>query len=436
MPLMLRKGCAWVVRHSFWPLTAASAVAFLLPFWQMQALTLMTILLLCALLAYGRVLLPLPLALAWGMLMLSGWVSLWTTPDPEVTRWHVGFVWAGLGLVYGLVAWTVTTRHLQKLLLASTLVTVLLVMAGAVLVQWPRGKLPFIPQSLYGALPISAQGLINANMLGGALVVLWPLSLAAALWACGRWRWLERLSYGAVTLLALVALLLTQSRGAIAAALVVSGVLVVARWSWMLWLTWPLLVAGGWYVANVGLEIFLQTPVVDNAISGFAARVDLWRRALLMLRDFPLTGVGAGLYERLMWTFYPPTKVTPLAFQVGLHAHNVWLQAAVDLGLPGGVAFVVLVIGSGFWALKRLRKAPPGPERAALWGGVGALLALALHGLVDAPWLVGRSAFAFWWALAILLSAARLETGGPEESRLNISCQADRVERVINTSTI
>ncbi len=408
-----RDVCAWLIRHSFWPLGGAAAIALLLPPWQMPALALVAALVLASLVAYGRVLFPLPLAAAWVGLALAGLVSLQITSDPGVTCWHVGLVWAGLGLSYGLVAWTTSSQHLRKLLLASAFVTLALVGAGVLLVQWPRGKLPFIPPNLYAALPVSAQGLVNANMLGGALAVLLPFPLAAALWASGPWRWLERLSYGAVALFALAVLLLTQSRGAIAAALLVIGGLLVARWHRLLWFVWPAMVAGGWYLSTVGLDSFLQVPVAESVVSGFVSRADLWQRALLMARDFPVTGVGAGLYERFMWTLYPPTQVPPVTFQVGLHAHNVWLQAVVDYGLPGGLAFAFLVWGSIAWALKHLGKAPWGPERAALWGGVGALLALAWHGLVDAPWLVGRSAFALWWALGVLLSAVRLASASP-----------------------
>lgn len=399
----LRKVCMGITRHALWPLLGAALVAFLFPEWQFYALGVLIGLDLCAWIVGGRDALPIPVCVVLGVLALMGWVSLKVTLDPVTTRWHVGHWWAGILLIYGTAAWSKGQPHLGRLEALSALLGLGLVVAGALLVQWPRGKLPFIPKTLYAALPVTAQGLINANMLAGALVVLMAFPLASALWATGRWRWVKRLVYGAVAALVLIELLLTQSRGAVAAAGLTIGMLLVARWPCLVFLVWPLMLTAGWQLAHGGLDTLLRSPVTEDAVSGFPARVDLWQRALLMLRDFPLTGVGAGLFERTMWVLYPPTQIRP-GLQVGLHAHNIWLQVGVDLGVPGLVAFVVLIVSSvcqAVWALGRSEATRP-----ILWGSLGALLALSLHGLVDAPWIVGRSTFALWWALAVLLSVS------------------------------
>lgn len=403
MLVRLHKACVGITRHALWPLLGASLVALLLPSGQLYALSVLGALAFCAWMAGGRHMLSFPVLVAMGTLALMGWISLRITLDPVTTRWHVGRWWAGLLLVYGLAAWSRGQIRLDRLEMVSVLLSLGLVIAGAVWVQWPRGKLPFISQTLYAALLMDAQGLLNANMVAGALVMMLPFSLASALWATGRWRWVKRLVYGVVALLVLVELLLTQSRGAIAAAGLTLGVLFVARWPRLVFLVWPMVLIGSWSLAHTGFEAFLYSPVMEGAVSGFASRMDLWQRALQMLRDFPLTGVGAGLFERIMWALYPPTQIRP-GWQAGLHAHNIWLQVGVDLGLPGLVAFVVLIVSSGQYAVRTLRRSNSVPP--LLWGGLGALLAMVLHGLVDAPWLVGRAAFALWWTLAVVLSVS------------------------------
>ncbi len=337
----LREACAWVIQRSLWLWLGAALLAFLLPEAFASALSILALCVLLAWVAGKGYRLPALFLFALLVLFVAGLVSLAITPDPEVTRWPVARLWAGLALSYGLVAWSVLRARPGTLEVTSAAMGVGLALLGALIVRWPGGsKLPFIPKTLYAILPIPAQGIINANMLGGALVALLPLVWASVLWAEGSWRWLKRMLFGVSALVILAVLVLTQTRGALLAALVTLGVLTVARWPRLVFLLWPVALVAGWGIANTGLDAFLSASGADSAISGLSDRVDLWQRALLMLRDFPLTGPGAGLYERLMWALYPPTQLRP-GLSSGLHAHNIWLQVGVDFGLPGLFAFVV-----------------------------------------------------------------------------------------------
>ena len=72
------------------------------------------------------------------------------------------------------------------------------------------------------------------------------------------------------------------------------------------------------------------------------------------------------------------------------HAHNFYLQAAIDFGVPGLVVFVALLLGGGAGIVAATRRWPTiaaaDPPQAALASGVfGSLLVFAIHGLVDAP---------------------------------------------------
>ncbi len=400
----LRVLSAWGVRHVLAPLLLGAGVALLLPPWQEYDLALIAGLWLVYGVAEGRLWPATPFNLVTGWLMLMSLVAWHFTPDPLAARLVVGRLWAGLGLAYGVMIWAKTPRHLAQLEALSALGGLALVAAGMVGIHWSLGKLPWIPRTVYAALPVQAQGFFNANMLAGALVVLLPLPLASALWAHGPWRWLTRVGYVLVILVMLGMLLLTQSRGAWLAALAALALVLIARWPRLIWVLWPVAIGVAWYVAHIGLESVLQAPVTDTMISGWRSRVELWQRALAMLRDFPLTGVGPGLFERWLWVLYPPLTIAPTA-SPGLHAHNIFLQMVVDFGVPGMLAFVAFLLGSVVWSIPAARYTE---LRAAVWGGWGALVALFVHGLVDAPWLVGRSAFALWWALGILLGAANL----------------------------
>ena len=87
------------------------------------------------------------------------------------------------------------------------------------------------------------------------------------------------------------------------------------------------------FPASVGDEVSVNT---------LPGRLELWTRAITLLRDFGLTGGGAGNFEQVVLTLYPPffTGITG-GFS---HAHNMYLQMAVDFGLPGLIVFLALLV--------------------------------------------------------------------------------------------
>ena len=84
-----------------------------------------------------------------------------------------------------------------------------------------------------------------------------------------------------------------------------------------------------------------------------------------------------------------------------VHAHNNYLQAAVDYGLPGFAAYVALLVSvfGSLWALMRhSREHATRYLAAALAAG---LLAHQLYGLTDAITLGAKPGFIFWCFLGV-----------------------------------
>ena len=228
----------------------------------------------------------------------------------------------------------------------------------------------------------------------------------------------------AVALLTGLALFLTQSRGAwagLAAGLLIAPVLRYRRW-WIVIavvaaVTVVVLVLRGPALVN-GL---MQAPLnEETAINTLPGRLELWSRALAVLRDTGLTGVGPGLFEPVIMRLYPPffTGIQGNFF----HAHNIYLQTAVDFGVGGTVALIALGLGLGASLVAATRQVPD----AALAGGrrlsqhslaiglFGSLVAMAAHGLVDSSLSPPRGyvvAFAlFGMAAALANHLLRLPT--------------------------
>lgn len=121
-------------------------------------------------------------------------------------------------------------------------------------------------------------------------------------------------------------------------------------------------------------------------IPGLQARVDerknanketVWSRedsnaaALRMIDDRPLLGFGWGMFDVRSGPYYRQTQDHPLTFVPYNNLHNVYLQNAVELGLIGGVLWLVgLLAAVGVAILRR------GPPELRPWK-IG-LLALAL----------------------------------------------------------
>ncbi len=118
-------------------------------------------------------------------------------------------------------------------------------------------------------------------------------------------------------------------------------------------------------------------------------RLPIWWASLRMWAEHPLLGVGAGSYAVAL----PPYR-TDHSFESWRHAHNDWLEWAVETGLVGVVALMVAMWG--FWP--RLRRRGEGSVFAIV-----ALVGIALHATLDFPFhipglLVATGALLAWRA--------------------------------------
>ncbi len=345
----------------------------------------------------------------WGIagLLLMLPVTLLVTAYPEETRVQVLRLLCGILLFYSLVNWASRPARLRWVGRGLALVGVGLAGFALVSVRWNEYKLPFIPDGVYRIFPRLVGNDVHPNVMGGALVILLALVLGLLLFGWQeqgrRQSRLENAGLLLAALAMLAILLLTKSRGAwmgLAAAL---GVLAALRWRWG-WLALGLAAAGmGVWIASIGWSPFLELLTANEAISGLGGRIEIWSRGLYLVRDFPLTGVGMGAYGPLVDRLYPFFLEPPGSVP---HAHNIFLQVAVDLGLPGLLAWLVAFGGVIACSVQVWQSGRRQPDRWA-WGlGAGllaSLAAMAVHGLTDAiVWTMVRSAPLLWaiWGLA------------------------------------
>jgi len=364
--------------------------------------------------AYGYFSVRTPCDLNIIVLVLMLPVTVWVTVLPEKTIIQVLNVLVGIAMYYTIANWCSSYNRLRLLVLgviaAGLALALIAIAAGLALaliapvrVEWAIDKLPFVPGGLYQQFTILVQDTIHSNVLAGSLVLLLPFALAILLFGWSKIGWFEVLFSLIAALVMIVVLLLTQSRGAWMAFGVVIVLLPWLRWRWGWLLLCSVVVGAIWLFNYFGSRELLATITSNYTVGGIDQRLDIWSRAIFMIQDFPFTGIGMGSFTEVADTLYPFFSSPGRVF----HAHNLFLQVAVDLGIPGLIAWLAILMTVIFvsWQVYRYGKT----DDNVLITGIGAALlcsqiALIIHGLTDAAtWGMVRSGPLVWviWGVAI-----------------------------------
>ena len=366
--------------------------------------------------AYGRPSVRTPLDLSVGLLLLMIPVTLWVTIAPEITRSQVFRLLLGVALFYAVANWTDSPRRLRLLVMGTLTAGLLLAFSAPLTVEWVGGKFSYVPAQLYAPFTPLAVDLVNPNVMAGALVIVLPVALALPLYA---WNELAVAERGLAVLSALamsVVMVLMQSRGALIAGGAAVVVLALMRWSKGRWV-WGAGISGAVALALVQAIRGGPSSTVASAGESFESRLELWSRGLYIIEDFPFTGVGMGAFQEVTNALYPILSIPggqP-------HAHNLFLQVAIDLGLPGLIAWLAMMM-LVFCAAWRLYKTGRRQDNWFLAGlGAGLLagqVALIVHGLTDAvTWGMVRTAVIVWGLWGLSIAGWKLQWGTPGRSR-------------------
>lgn len=129
------------------------------------------------------------------------------------------------------------------------------------------------------------------------------------------------------------------------------------------------------------------------SLSANQDRVRIYRRTIKMIKKQPLFGVGAGNFASAYKDYISPKE------ELITHAHNIYLSTVVELGLPGGILFLLLLakVVASAW---KIRSSIVG--RGILAGLLGCLV----HGLFDITIFGIHVGMAFWALGGIAISRA------------------------------
>jgi O-antigen ligase len=141
----------------------------------------------------------------------------------------------------------------------------------------------------------------------------------------------------------------------------------------------------------------LQQRYQDTAFSS-EARDEVVKDALPLLGEYGWTGSGGGTF----YTLFP--AIQPQAYSGFYdHAHNDYLQFAIELGLPLTVLLLAWLFWLGYLALQVMRSHEHKLERGLCFGALMALCHMALHSTVDFSLQSPANALLFLTLLMLVL---------------------------------
>jgi putative inorganic carbon (HCO3(-)) transporter len=356
------------------------------------------------------------------VLVLMALVGYWISVEPALSRARFWNILLDLAVFFGLANGLRPVKQLRWIAGGLAVVTLGVGVLSLVGTDWESTRFFDIPW-LYERLPALIRGLpnsgvaatsdlINPRWVGILMGVLVPALLAFA--------WYTKI--GLLRVVSAIAavfgaglLLLSQTLQGVVGMGAGVFFLLVWRKRWWLLLLVPavgLLIYGLVSVdpAQLGQLLFSQ----DNSIGiAIVLRLDIWSRALAMIRDMPFTGIGINTYSLIQWHFYPGHLLGPEP-----HAHNIYLQTALDMGLPGLAAFAWFFIAWGLRVWKNAHSRIDANYKILLAGIAAGVIAYLTAGWMDAMMLGAKPSVIVWGLMGIAAAApgAKIARGGRAEN--------------------
>ncbi|MCI8331599.1 MAG: hypothetical protein HFE78_02070 [Clostridiales bacterium] len=167
--------------------------------------------------------------------------------------------------------------------------------------------------------------------------------------------------------------------------------------------------------------LYRITSIGNISDSSTSYRVGIWEASVNAALDFAGSGVGVGTEAF--------TKVYPLyalsGIEIAPHAHNLFLQTAIETGLPGLLILlliIVLFMQSAFTFYKKCKSGDMKRGKLLALAGFSGIMGVLLQGMTDYIWYNYRVFLMFWVVMGLTAAIQRvaLETDRNESVSLGI----------------
>jgi putative inorganic carbon (HCO3(-)) transporter len=332
------------------------------------------------------------------MLLASAALGVWLSFNTSAAMLQFARMLGALGLFLAIAD---SGIHAQRWLAIGFLCA-----ATGLALFWPlqhdfaaeQGKLSFIRslgswiQSVAPTLPVIPKE-IHPNVAGGVLALAVPFGIALAVDFSRLKRTAWMVLTALATLIVMLGLVLTSSRGAWTGLACAIG-LAILIWLQRRWFDTPSRKTFFWgiyfllvIVCAIALVFSGKLGVLLGSLPDptgtLMGRLQIWNESLMLARDFLFTGSGLMTFK-MTHPIYVELIHVPNIY----YSHNTFLEVWISQGLLGvlGIVWGCMVLASWFWRAIDLKNI------AALGcAGLFGLVMLSIHASVDVNYYVGRT---------------------------------------------
>jgi tetratricopeptide (TPR) repeat protein len=176
----------------------------------------------------------------------------------------------------------------------------------------------------------------------------------------------------------------------------------------------------GLWSAQDSLKQILQT------ITSGGSRITLLQQSYLLLDDFPIIGAGlqtfSGLYSRLI-------LLLPVEFF--RYAHNLYIDLALEQGIPGLLAFLFFLSGTLVISIKSLVKPIDFKVQPFAIASFVGIVAMMFHGIFDDPIYGQAGTPLLFMAPGIAMAIYSSQVEAPHRTTLFTALRSDRLRKVM-----
>ncbi|MCC5466759.1 O-antigen ligase family protein [Pelosinus baikalensis] len=331
------------------------------------------------------------------LLVLLSAASILASPDRDFSFYNYYNLMGRYLLLYYLVVNNMRSSSQVKRLIWSMLASAVVVAMygfyqyffGATLsaLEWVDGEqFPDLKMRIFSTLE-------NPNLLAGFLVTMMAIASGMGYKAQEN---KYKIVYSVLVIMFGGCLLLTYSRGAwlsVLAIVAMYGMLCNRKVFWLLLLL-PVI---AFFAHDALLERLMS--IMNPTDTSSTLRLALWESTIAMIVNKPFLGIGWGAY----WMVYPDydffinnpnTKI--------FHAHNMYLNIAAEIGIPGLITFLTIMCGHLRLALSSVRESIRWSSGIML-GIVGAIFGLIVNGFTDYVMFNIQLSMLFWLLNALIV---------------------------------
>lgn len=170
------------------------------------------------------------------------------------------------------------------------------------------------------------------------------------------------------------------------------------------------LVAGLLCIPLLPESITRRLASINLKDTSISYRLSIYKTVLPMLNDAWTTGVGLGTdaFMKICGNYFQYTKKVPP------HAHNIYLQIWLEVGLAGIMAFIWFIVRLVKKCIINICDKTDKFINNILVAGVAGITGILLMGMSEYIWYYPRVMIVFWTVIGVVLAALGISNGRRE----------------------